>query len=151
MSDDQTTLDTRKLDQLIKSLSNVPEGRVGILGGKNARKEGNSNATIGYKHEFGDEKLPIRSFLRMPITEQMQKYLDKSGAFTKESVQIVMQQQSLVPWIKKICVLAEGIIADAFASGGFGKWKPSNMKYKKVHQTLVESQQLSRSITSEVK
>jgi hypothetical protein len=46
---------------------------------------------------------------------------------------------------------AEKIIQDGFTSCGFGKWKPSDMTHKKVAMTLVETQQLMESISSEVK
>lgn len=149
MSDD---MDTKGLDNLIKALGEEqPIGRIGVLGNGNQRKDENSNAEIGAKHEFGDDNLPIRSWLRMPLIDKMQESLENSGAFSKEASKKVVQEKSVVPWLKKVMVVAEGVVLDAFATGGFGKWKPSNMKYKKNHQTLVETQQLRNSVTSEVK
>lgn len=148
---DAVELDTKKLDELIKSLSGkTPQAKVGIIGNLSARTDDSNNAAIGLKHEFGMEGLPIRSFLRMPLIEFMQKYLDKSDAFSREALKDVIAKRSITPWITKIGFIAETIIADAFQSGGFGKWKPSNMNFKKNHQTLVETQQLRNSITSEV-
>lgn len=150
MSDD-SDFDTKNLDKLIKALSDDESMcKVGILGTHDSRNDVNSNATIGMKHEFGDDKLPIRSFLRAPISENMQSYLDNSDAFDKEAVKKVIEEKSFIPWLKKLGVLAEAIVSDAFNTGGFGKWKPSNMDFKKNHQTLVETQQLRNSITSEV-
>jgi phage gpG-like protein len=68
----------------------------------------------------------------------------------KDVLNDVLKSGTFTPWLKKVAVLAEGIVADAFASGGFGKWPPSDMTHKKNHQTLVETQQLRNSITSEV-
>lgn len=141
----------KKLDDFIKSLKNVPVARVGILGDKNSRRDDNSNASIGIKHEFGQDGMPIRSFLRIPLIDNMQKYLEGTKAFEKSTLNEVLASKTLLPWVKKLGILAEAIIADAFATGGFGKWKPSNMRFKKNHQTLVETQQLRNSITSEVK
>lgn len=125
--------------------------RVGVLAGNTQRtKTKKSNAEIGYKHEFGIG-VPRRSFLRMPLIEHLQKYLDKSGAFDKAAVRQVIKDGSFVPWYEKVAIVAERVVADAFNTGGFGKWKPSNMRNKKNHQTLVETQQLRDSITSEVK
>jgi hypothetical protein len=154
VNDDETIyINTKGLDQLIKALNgSIPHARVGILGDKNSRDgKANSNATVGAAHEFGTSSLPIRSFLRVPISENLQRYLEKAGAFTPEAFALVLKQKSLMPWMRKIAVLAESIVADAFDSGGFGKWTPSNMDYKKNHQTLVETQQLRNSVTSEVK
>lgn len=143
---------TEGLDKLLKAIKGAqPMARVGILGDGDARRGDNSNATIGAKHEFGNDGMPQRSFLRMPITENLQAYIDRSGAFDKESLKKVIKSGSFFEWVKKLGVLAETIVSDAFDSGGFGKWKPSNMTYKKNHQTLVETQQLRNSITSEVK
>jgi hypothetical protein len=130
----------------------MPKAKVGILGRTDAREGDGSNASIGYKHEFGDPvaNLPVRSFLREPIIQQMQAYLKKSQAFDKNVLKKVVTTHSVEEWIKKIAFTAEQIVFDAFNSTGFGKWKPSNMAYKTNKQTLVETQQLRNSITSEV-
>lgn len=152
MTGDTIEIDTRGLDQFIRALKSVPKSRVGILGEKNARdsKGGETNASIGARHEFGKGK-KLRSFLRMPLTNYLQKYLDKSDAFDKETLSKVIAEGSLIPWLKKVALTAENVVGDAFKTGGFGEWFPSNMKYKKVQMTLVETQQLRNSITSEVK
>lgn len=149
----EVELKTGHLDRLIKSLSGeLPSVKVGILGAKTARhgSTANTNAAVGLKHEFGQEGMPIRSFLRMPLTEQMQRYLDNSKAFTKDVLKDVLAELSIIPWLKKIGIIGETIVLDGFNSGGFGKWKPSIMTKKRNHQTLVETQQLRNSISSEV-
>lgn len=149
------TLKIDGLQRVLKALKGKPPiARVGILGNSAVRsdaKAGPNNATIGTWHEFGTPFLPVRSFLRVPISENLQKELEKSGAFTPEALAEVVKQKSLRPWVEKMAVLAEGIVSDAFNTGGFGKWKPSDMTRKRVKQTLVETQQLRNSITSEVK
>lgn len=153
MSDD-VEFNTRGLDQLLKALKpdELPTVKLGVLGNGNQRKDsGPSNAEILMKHEFGDETVPMRSVLRMPLIDKMQEYLDNSGAFDKEVLNQIIQKGTIVGWVKKIAITAESIVSDAFDSGGFGKWKPSNMEFKKNHQTLVETQQMRNSITSEVK
>ncbi len=129
----------------------LPTVRVGILGNSNARADGESNAQIGSWHEFGTSKLPVRSFLRLPISALLDKYLAKEGALEKKTLKEVLESGTIAPWLQKIGFVAETIVSDAFASGGFGIWPPSDMKNKTNHQTLVESQQLRNSITSEVK
>lgn len=156
VSDDDRSGFTYKdkgLDAILKALKGpLPMARVGILGGGNSRSgKQSSNATIGAKHEFGEDGMPIRSFLRVPIIDNMQRYLEKSGAFTKDVLKQIVSEKSLTQWVKKLGIVGESIVADGFASGGFGKWKPSNMRFKQNKQTLVETQQLRNSITSEVK
>jgi len=153
MSDSEFKIEVKDfgLNDLIKSLGeDIPMAKVGILGGKDVRKDPNNNSTIGAKHEFGTHGMPVRSFLRIPIIENLQKYLEKSGFFNKEVMLNAIKQKSLVQLISKIGLVGESIVMDAFSTGGFGKWKPSNMKFKKNHQTLVETQQLRNSITSDV-
>lgn len=154
MSNDETTLNVTGLDKLLKALKQKPPvARVGILGDKDVRSTGDSpsNATIGASHEFGTSKLPQRSFLRVPLSDKLTNEIGVSGALNEGVLKEVMAERSVIPWLRKIAILAEGIVSEAFDTGGFGKWKPSNMKYKKNHETLVETQQLRNSITSEVK
>lgn len=150
---DAVEMNTRNLDKLIKALREpLPTVRVGILGDKNARKESvDNNATIGAKHEFGEDGMSQRSFLRVPIIENLQKYLDKSDAFNPAALGRIAKEGTIIGWLENIGKIAALIVDDAFETGGFGKWKPSNMKFKKRQQTLVETQQLRNSISSEVK
>lgn len=153
-TDNVVVIKTEGLDKLLRALNQkLPTARVGILGADDVRAtKGNpSNATIGAAHEFGTTKLPMRSFLRVPITEHLQSKMEASGALDKQVLKQVIAEGSVIPWMTKIAVLAEQIVGEAFATGGFGKWMPSNMNNKKNHQTLVETQQLRDSITSEVK
>lgn len=150
-------LKDEQLKKLLFILKNPPKVRVGILGNKNARPDGKSNATIGLKHEFGlydatiKQQLPVRSFLRMPLIEKLQDKLEESkGLFTQKVLKQCMEEKSLAPYLKNLGIVAERTIADAFHTGGFGKWKVSNMRFKTNHQTLVESGKLRDSISSEV-
>lgn len=144
-------LNIKGLDKLLKALKGKqPKLRVGILGDVGRAGPGPSNATIGAAHEFGTSSLPVRSFLRLPISTMLGKELESSGALDKSSVDAVIKAGSVVPWLTKIGIVAEGIVSDAFDSGGFGTWVPSDMRYKTNHQTLVETHQLRDSITSDV-
>jgi hypothetical protein len=164
MSDEgETTLNVKGLDQLIKALkAKVPSTKVGILGQKSSRGisfpknpktkvQNLNNAEVGAFHEFGTSKTPQRSFLRVPISENLEKYMERAGFLSKDVFDATLKAGSIVPYMKKLAVLAEGIVKEAFDTAGFGKWKPSIMDQKKVKQTLVETQQLRNSITSEVK
>ena len=157
MSDDAFSYDGKNLDGLIKALKDaLPRARVGILGDKTIRREkslSTTNAGIGAIHEFGGGGQPIRSFLRVPIAEHLQSRMDESGAFDKDALALVIKEQSVVPWVKKVATIAVGIVADAFDTGGFGKWPAwKTPGYKNnTGQILKNTQQLSESITSEVK
>lgn len=151
-------LNTKNLDQLIKALKDsLPRARVGVLANKTTRgamiTNGQTNASIGANHEFGTDKIPQRSFLRVPIAEHLQSKMEDAGAFDKDAIKEVIKQGSTLPWVKKIAVLAEAIVAEAFATKGFGKWPAwKTPNYKNGGNTLlVDTGQLRDSITSEVK
>jgi phage gpG-like protein len=157
---DTVTLNIKGLDQLVKALKQKPPvARVGILGDKGLRtaKEGEknfqTNAEIGAAHEFGTSTIERRSFLRVPISDNLEKEMENSGALDKQTLDAVIKQGSVIPWVKKIAVLAEGIVAKAFATGGFGEWPAwKNPGYmNNTGQLLIDTKQLRDSITSEVK
>jgi phage gpG-like protein len=149
-------------DKGLKQLQKAFKGkmvnvRVGILGKTTTRSvsrgtsgQVNTNATIGAVHEFGLGGMPVRSFLRMPLIEHLNKRLESSGAFEKSTLNAVVQSGTLKPWMNKVGVVAVGVVREAFATSGFGKWKTSNMSRKKVKQTLTETGQLRKSITWDV-
>lgn len=153
MNEDTIDLNVKILDKLTHILKGkIPMARVGVLG-KNSRSDTRTatNSQIGAKHELGLDGLPMRSFLRMPIAEHLAGALEKAGLYKKGILETTLREGTLVDLMKKIGVLGEGIVQDAFDSGGFGKWKPSNMDRKKVKQTLVETQQLRNAISSDVR
>lgn len=144
--------------KLIKALKKeASKGRVGILGDRTVRqtapgeKQALTNAQVGAFAEFGTTTAPQRSFLRKPMIDHFQKALETSGAFTPAVLVEVLKTASFTPWTRKACVVAEGVVLGAFDSGGYGEWVPSQMSGKKVQQTLIETQQLRNSITSEVR
>lgn len=148
--DNNTSLKIEGLEKILKALKAKKSIKIGILGDKNARTEENSNAEIGARFEFGVEGQQQRSFLRMPLSQYLFKNLQNAGLVDKETLKEVIKEGSLVPYLKKIAIVAEGTVLQAFDTGGFGEWPPSNMDFKKNHQTLVETGQLRNSITSRI-
>ena len=157
-NDDSTTIDIRGLESLIKALKTrrPPLARVGILGsaadqphpgaGGKFSDQTPSTAQVGAWHEFGTTKLPVRSFLRLPLNALLGKRLETSGEFDQESMNEVIASGSLQPWVAKIAFVAEGIVIESFATEGFGTWPPSQGK----GNTLVATGQLRNSISSDV-
>ena len=159
MSNDACTVNVAGLDKLLKALkAKPPVARVGILGGDENRKEtGNApgNAEVGAVHEYGAPArgIPPRSFLRIPISDNLQKYMDTSGVLSKDKMDEVLKVGSVVPWLKEVAGIAERIVVEAFATSGFGKWaawKDPNYT-NNANMILVDTTQLRESITSEVK
>lgn len=155
MSSSDVKLDLRGLNQLRKALkSRAKSGRIGILAGAGGRKGDNTNAEIGAAHEFGSPArgLVQRSFLRMPLTKKLGKELIDAGGFDENTLIEVTKTGSFLILMKKIMVAAEAVIADAFSSNGFGEWAPwkSSNYENNTGQILKDTQQLSKSITSEV-
>lgn len=149
VSIDSDQLDKKDLEKLLKALKKIPKLKVGVLGG-NAK-----NATIGAVHEFGSpaRNIPQRSFLRIPIAENLERELEQSGLLDKESLKEVIKTQSLLPYITKIGIAAVAVVDDAFETSGNGKWpKWKDPNYmNQGGMLLVDTGQLRDSIIYEVK
>lgn len=154
----EDTFEVKGLEQLLKALKGKPPvARVGVLGSNSRTTKSNENPTnseIGAAHEFGSPArgIPQRSFLRIPITEHLQKEMESSGLLTEKEMKEVIKQGSVKPWLEVVAKLGEGISLDSFNTGGFGKWPAwKNPNYHNGgNQLLVDTQQLRDSITSEV-
>jgi hypothetical protein len=151
-------LDMKKLKEFEAKLKEEVTIKVGVLEKKNARPTDAKydNAGIGKKHEFGlfspeiGKRLPKRSFLMMPLKTRYMSTLESKKWASKEDFEKILDPVEGIKFFRKFGELATRIIDDAFKTGGFGQWKPSDMSFKKVHQTLVETSQLRRSITYKV-
>lgn len=155
MSDDKTIyFNDKNLKQILKALTGpFPKARVGILGTQGTvREDGLTNAEIGAAHEYGTSKLPMRSFLREPISTKLKIYLKDADAFNDDALKQIATSGSLNLFMKKIGHLCETIVSGAFDTGGFGKWpKWKDPGYQNnTGQVLVDTQQLRNSISSEV-
>ena len=126
--------------------------KVGIIGDRSGRQSRLTNAQVGMFHEFGTTNIPKRSFLYEPITENLDKELAKQNILNKETLSKTVKTGSKTEVLKKIAIVAESIVAQAFATGGYGKWTPwKNPHYQNnTGMLLVDSQQLRNSISSEV-
>lgn len=150
-----TKYDNEKLKAIIKVFKeNKLKVKVGVFGDKTSRQDRLNNPTIGLFHEFGTEKMPKRSFLRMPLNLKLDEYINKTkGLFNKKTINIIYEDRNLEFFLRKIGNIAERVVLDAFDTGGFGNWAPLaeyTKKRKKNNQILVETQQLRNSITNEV-
>lgn len=152
---DETTINVKGLDQLLKALKTKPPVcRVGVLGEKDARTgKVPSNASVGAAHEFGTSKMTKRSFLRMPLTDHLSQTMESYGLTDQDTLKAVVKEGSIRPWLLKVAKAAETTVAEAFATGGFGKWAPwKNENYtNNTGEILTDTKQLRDSITSEVK
>lgn len=152
MADD--VIDMNGLDKILKALKGKPPViRVGIFGSHNARndKSGLSNSDIGAEHEFGSSKMPRRSFLRVPLSDNLDKKIASSGLITEDSLKQVLKIGSIIPWCKTIAQIAESVVQDAFNSNGNGQWAPWKNGYTSLTGNILKNtQQLAESISSEV-
>ena len=146
------------LMDLRKVLDAKLQARVGILGSDatTAREteegKAQTNSEIGIKHEFGvrGEKIPKRSFLREPIQEKFEDETVKHKKSFKKS----FESGNIKQVYQKLAVIAEGIVLQAFATAGFGKWAPNTavtVARKGSDTPLIDTAQLRKSITSDVK
>ncbi len=177
---DTVKLYDKGLKQIIAAFGKkIPKVRIGIMGDDGARQpkappeiityealmaretnkpgveaktpaEPPSNAQVLAAHEYGTAHSPQRSVLRVPIADNLAHYLQRAGAFDDKVLTRLVESGEIRPFMEKIAITAETVVDDGFETGGFGKWKPSDMTRKTVAQTLVETTQMRKAITSEV-
>lgn len=160
MAQDDVKLEFKKLINLIKLLKDgMPAVRVGIMGETANRNSGElNNAEIGFTNEFGKltgyPKIPARSFLRMPLrsvifTEKLHSKKSLSGKEFEKALKSGKGEE----FSKKVGMVAEETIQEAFSTNGFGNWK-ENAEYTKEKKgsssPLIDTGQLRRAITSRV-
>jgi len=147
-----TKLNLEGFNKFVKALQSTAKVKVGVLAAENNRiGSGPTNAEIGAKHEFGIDGMPMRSFLRAPLTNNLGKSLEKYGQFNEDLLNLVVESKSISPWLKLIGVIGEKVVKDAFAQQGPG-WEPWRIPgySSKIGMILQDSQQLVKSISSEV-
>lgn len=153
MSQVKIKIDIAKLEALQKQLKTRFSIKVGILGadGSKNRKEGINNAELGAIHEFGSisRNIPRRSFLFEPINQKLPDVIKGLGKDYFND----LAAEDLEKFFKNLGLECEGIVDDAFATRGFGKWAPNTpatVRAKGSDAPLIDTGQLRRSITSKV-
>lgn len=141
------TIELGGFEKFVKAIKNPATLKIGVLGG-------GRNATVGAVHEFGapGRNIPQRSFLRVPLSENLNKELANSQLMGVDELNQVIKTGSMVPWLKKIGVAAEAVVDDAFETSGNGAWPPwRNPHYHNGGgMLLVDTGQLREAITSQV-
>jgi phage gpG-like protein len=149
------TVNLAGLDRLRAAVKSVAGmyARVGILGDKTARKdgEGGSNALIGAVHEFGSvsRHIPERSFLRAPMATHLKKEVDKSAPRIARAFADGTPEIAFAILGKK----GEKVSKAAFDTSNDGKWPanaPDTISEKGSDRPLIDTGQLRRSISSDV-
>ena len=114
------------------------------------RKGGQSVLDVGLMHEFGTDKIPRRSFLRMPF-EVKSKEIESAIQKTFNSVAEKGLDAEIA--LGRIGAVASSIVEEAFQTGGFGNWKSlkeSTVKEKGNSDILDDVGILKRSINWKV-
>ena len=123
------------------------EVNVGIAQDIGQYPNGEKVVDVGRRHEFGIG-VPRRSFLRMPFIVK-QKTIDKAIATSWKK--ITDGKSTALKEFGILGIIGQNISKDAFASGGFGKWKklkPATEKAKGSDEILLDTSKLVQSITN---
>lgn len=112
--------------------------------------EGVTVMQIGAQHEYGTEKMPARSFLRMPFDLKR----DPIRQFIESEFKAVFdQRRTAIDALERVGLYATNISKEAFRTNGFGQWVPLAESTKKIKEKnakttpLVWSGILRNSIT----
>lgn len=148
------SMDLAVLDKIRDHITAGSYVKVGVLGSDAMRSdgEGASNVDIAITQEFGSvsRNIPPRSFLRMPI-QQKEKQIRAFVASKK--VMDCLLSGKVERGLKFVGLYAEAWIQSAFASRGFGKWKPNapaTVRRKGSDKPVIDTGELRRAISSEV-
>jgi hypothetical protein len=142
--------DFSKLEALIKKLDTPISVDIGVLKHEQY-PDGTSVAAVAAANEFGSIKRGIvaRSFIKVPLENGQ----DKIEADISSDLQGNLESGDIETIFKQIGVAGEGIIIDAFASSGDGKWAPnvpSTIAAKGSSKPLINTTTLEKAITSRV-
>ena len=136
----------RDLTKQIK-IATTHEVNIGIAQDIGQYPNGEKVVDVGRRHEFGIG-VPRRSFLRMPFIVK-QKTIDKAIATSWKK--ITDGKSTALKEFGILGIIGQNISKDAFASGGFGKWKKlkeSTEKAKGSTEILLDTSKLVQSITN---
>lgn len=148
-------INTDALDALRRDVEKNGKARVhvGILGASNGRiSEELGNAELGAVHEFGvvDKNIPSRSFLRMPVIQELPGALK---ATNKATWQKIILKKGIIGALGLLGSYALDVIHLAFETGGFGFWqalKARTIRRKGSSAILIDTAQMRQAITAEV-
>lgn len=147
------THDLTKLSKFVKGVDERWSVRVGIFSDRTDRKEKGEmdNAAVGLQHELGSftKKIPIRSWLRMPLGVSQREIIRDASYGANELIGL----GRIAEVLKRLGFACEDAILAAFKSGGFGTWKPISARTAKAKGStaiLIETNQLRRSVASQV-
>lgn len=156
---DEVKLEWKKLLNCIKALKDgFPGVKVGILGDNIERQDGElNNAEIGFANEFGKmtgyPKIPARSFIRMPLQTKLNDKIKEKKSLSGAELEKAMAEGKLEEFARKVGIVAEEVIQEAFSTNGFGQWAPNapmTVELKGSSSPLIDTGQLRRSISSKV-
>ncbi len=115
------------------------------------------NPSLGLIHEFGmiftiiGSKalmyIPERSFIRVPLMTRLGPLVQDTNWFA------IMAKQGVKRMLAHLGTLAEDVIQEAFATGGYGLWPqlaPATIRRKGSSAILIESAQMRKAISSRV-
>lgn len=159
MSESSFEYNAKNLIRLIKLFKKgFPSVKVGIIGDKATQEHKGThktNAEIGFLNEFGSHtrRIPPRSFLRMPLQLYLHSYIKEKKSLSKEEFIKSLRNGTQEQFAKKVGIVAEEVVQDAFRTRGFGNWAPNapyTIEQKGSDSPLIDTGELRRSISSEV-
>lgn len=127
MADNGVKYDSSNLEQIIKALNDQMILRVGIIGSKGKGQHGEddlTNAELGTFHEFGTKKMPRRSFLEDSLKFKLSFKGEQGKELRKAFFKSFFAKKSPKEFLQNLGAECIRIIEEAFATNGFGMWKP---------------------------
>lgn len=127
--------------------------KVGIQGRKGAEDRGQiNNVQLAAIHEFGTSAIPARPFIGPPIAAAK----EESFALIADAARVALATQDIAVYKRRLGLLGEKLSSSirAYVTGGAGVAPPnapSTVRAKGSSRPLVDTGQMIRSVTYEVK
>lgn len=142
-------LDPNLIDKLRKRFgaSSTPTVNVGFPATGEQHKDSEMNvASVADVHEFGSETVPERSFLRVAIRRNRQKYLQMNRINLAKVARGDMDVKQALGMLGEE---AKGDVQMEITNGEFAPLAPTTVKAKGSSEPLVDSGQMKQSVAWE--
>lgn len=144
MANNKATIkwDDAKLQKLLRLFKDELTVKVGIIGSKATQEHkssaGLTNAELGTKHEFG-EGVPRRSFLEASLKLKLNFNKAQMRKLRVQLFKQFFQKGTPKIFMQDLGAEALRIINEAFATNGFGRWKPWSESYRQYRASLLKT------------
>ena len=153
-SDVKIDINLKQLENLAQNSKKQFVAKMGLIGASANKRGGGglTNSEIGVIHEFGSlsKGIPRRSFLKETFIVKQENFNKAIAGFIARDI---TKKNGMRKIFDSIALYGQGLVAQAFHTSGFGRWKPlspNTIKAKGSAAILIDTGIMRKSINSKV-